>query len=199
MKAAWNYFEAGHGKGPCDGIGAVAKRMADAAIKQGKADIQDAETFYKLASHTDTAVKYVLEPKGNIDDTLRNLPLATIKGTMKVHAVVGQGENTIKVRNTSCYCDDCFTPLDGLFHCACEGWELKNICLEEIEHPNPPPTDDVSDQLAEDISNGTWVAAVYEGRWYVGEVNDVKDTDMIFSQFHGRGIFLQGNLKMAIQ
>ena len=33
VKASWNYFEAGHGKGPCDGIGGTAKRMADEAIK----------------------------------------------------------------------------------------------------------------------------------------------------------------------
>ncbi|WAR07281.1 LOW QUALITY PROTEIN: hypothetical protein MAR_017239 [Mya arenaria] len=32
--ARWNYFEVGHGKGPCDGLGGTVKRMADDAIKQ---------------------------------------------------------------------------------------------------------------------------------------------------------------------
>lgn len=31
IKATWLYFEAGHGKGPCDGVGGTAKRLADMA------------------------------------------------------------------------------------------------------------------------------------------------------------------------
>lgn len=32
----WNFFESGHGKGPCDCIGGTSKRTADLAIKHGK-------------------------------------------------------------------------------------------------------------------------------------------------------------------
>ena len=32
VKASWNYFEAGHGKGPCDGIGGTPKGMAEDAL-----------------------------------------------------------------------------------------------------------------------------------------------------------------------
>lgn len=42
VRATWDYLEAGHGKGPCDGLGASVKRSADNAIKQGKAAIQTA-------------------------------------------------------------------------------------------------------------------------------------------------------------
>ena len=35
-KAAGNYFEVGHRKGPYDGLGVTIKRMADNAIKQRK-------------------------------------------------------------------------------------------------------------------------------------------------------------------
>ena len=38
--AVWNYFEAGHGKGPCDGVGGTEKRMADEAVKTGKVKIK---------------------------------------------------------------------------------------------------------------------------------------------------------------
>ena len=31
----------------------------------------------------------------------------TIKGTMNIHAIVGQGSNTIFVRDVSCYCEVC--------------------------------------------------------------------------------------------
>lgn len=41
MQAQWNFLESGHGKGPCDGLGARVKRAADMAIKQRKATIQD--------------------------------------------------------------------------------------------------------------------------------------------------------------
>ena len=30
----WHYFEKGHGKGPCDGIGGAVKRGAAQAAKQ---------------------------------------------------------------------------------------------------------------------------------------------------------------------
>lgn len=42
VTASWNYFEAGHGKGPCDGVGGSVKRIADEAVQQQKANIQDA-------------------------------------------------------------------------------------------------------------------------------------------------------------
>lgn len=47
MTSTWNYFESGHGKGPYDGLGGTTKRLADEAIKQGKAVIQDARDFYR--------------------------------------------------------------------------------------------------------------------------------------------------------
>ena len=33
LNARWNYFEAGHGKGPCDGLGGTCKRLADEATR----------------------------------------------------------------------------------------------------------------------------------------------------------------------
>lgn len=46
ITCTWNYFESGHGKGPCDGIGGCAKRMASEAVKQQKVQIQDASPFF---------------------------------------------------------------------------------------------------------------------------------------------------------
>ena len=34
IKASWLYFESGHGKSPCDGVGGTAKRLADMAVKR---------------------------------------------------------------------------------------------------------------------------------------------------------------------
>jgi len=44
--ASWHFFESGHGKGPCDGIGGTTQRNADNAVKQGKDLIQDAHDFF---------------------------------------------------------------------------------------------------------------------------------------------------------
>ena len=44
IRATWTYFEAGHGKGPCDGVGAAAKRNADYTVKSGRV-IADAVEF----------------------------------------------------------------------------------------------------------------------------------------------------------
>lgn len=44
--AVWNYFEVGHGKGPCDGVGGSLKRNADRSVKLHKAVIQDAQDFF---------------------------------------------------------------------------------------------------------------------------------------------------------
>ena len=43
------YFEAGHRKAPCDGVGGMAKRMADEAVKTGKVKIQYAVDLYDWA------------------------------------------------------------------------------------------------------------------------------------------------------
>jgi hypothetical protein len=49
ITARWNYFEAGLGKGPCDGLGGTCKRMADGAMRSGKVIIQDAKGFFEWA------------------------------------------------------------------------------------------------------------------------------------------------------
>lgn len=40
-------FEAGHGKGACDGVGGFVKRIADNTVKSGKAVIQSGRDLYK--------------------------------------------------------------------------------------------------------------------------------------------------------
>ena len=45
VTASWGFMEAGHGKGPYDPIGSVAKQKTDQAIKNGKYAIQDARDF----------------------------------------------------------------------------------------------------------------------------------------------------------
>jgi hypothetical protein len=57
--ADWNYFEVGHGKGPCDGIGGTCKRAASEAVKQGKVSIQDARDVFNWATKNEKAISYM--------------------------------------------------------------------------------------------------------------------------------------------
>ena len=44
--ATWNYFEAGHGKGPCDGGGGTTKHLAERTVNSGQQVKQYVEDFY---------------------------------------------------------------------------------------------------------------------------------------------------------
>lgn len=69
--AVWNYFEAGHGKGPCDGVGGSAKRMVDKVVKTGKVKIQDAVDFYdwQRMNENSSSVSYRFYSKEEYSDT----------------------------------------------------------------------------------------------------------------------------------
>ena len=84
----WNYFETGHGKGPCDGLGGTCKRLADQAVRSGKVLIQDAEGFYDWpasSSMTNVTFKYVLSSRCSESEAqAKEKCLQAIKGIMKV-------------------------------------------------------------------------------------------------------------------
>jgi len=51
-EATWAFFERGHGKSVCDGIGGVAKRLADQASKDASVTMNDARDVYNNAWKT---------------------------------------------------------------------------------------------------------------------------------------------------
>ena len=72
-KLTWNFLEAGHGKGPADGIGAAVKRRADDLIAGGK-DIQNAQVlFSELQQETSAIQLFYVEPE-EIDSMDMHLP-----------------------------------------------------------------------------------------------------------------------------
>lgn len=103
---------------------------------------------------------------------------------MKIHAVAGQGNSKVCVRNTSCYCGMCVS-LDSV----CETWRLE--CLTKDKAPARRTLSDENHQL--DSSSNTqqipelsreisysideYVAAHYCNQWYIGEIQDVDDDD----------------------
>ena len=55
----WLYSEAGHGKGPADGIGATVKRMADTHVARGR-NIDSAKDMLAILSDSDTKILHKL-------------------------------------------------------------------------------------------------------------------------------------------
>ncbi|KAL3880396.1 hypothetical protein ACJMK2_032640 [Sinanodonta woodiana] len=134
MKASWLYFEAGHGKGPCDGVGGTAKRLADIAMifsNGGKTQENSALKYIfvpKSKSTEDHTIQYNTKVLFKVE--LSNLVGKQVKGTIQVHAVIPLGEGIIAVRNTSCFCDKCF--VDGQPVPACDGWTVHQMSETNI-------------------------------------------------------------------
>ena len=107
ISATWSFFEAGHGKGPCDGLGGASERMANDAVKHGKTTIQDAADYFKWAANQSetSTVKYIFVAKEKYVVSKEELAiyaqgLLALKGTMKVHKFVGMKQNQVRVRET---------------------------------------------------------------------------------------------------
>ena len=85
----WNFLEAGHGKGPADGVGAAVKRRADDIIAQGK-DIPNAQVLFEELQQQKSAVElFYVEPEDiEAMDMHVSSELQTIPGTMKIHQVM---------------------------------------------------------------------------------------------------------------
>ncbi|KAK3102947.1 hypothetical protein FSP39_015174 [Pinctada imbricata] len=192
VSARWNYFEVGHGKGPCDGLGGTTKRMADEAVRCGKAVIQDANDFFKWASESNMrGVSFVFVSADDcnlMQEVLKPRQLKPLKGTFKLHVVAGMGNSTVCVKDVSCYCQVC---LDG--GVCDEGWRRE--CLQKGTSTNedatkgPVTNEDVTEDIAmentarneqsqtEKVNKDDYVAARYSGKWYVGRVVSVDDAD----------------------
>lgn len=207
VSARWNYLEVGHGKGPCDGLGASAKRAADNAVKQ-QVSVQSASDFYQWATaSTASKVKYILYTETDIEEaqeliSKKEPPLA-VQGTMKIHAVVPIDSRTIATRQLSCNCNSC---LSDVTNTECTGWVVKPIVKDNKSlttaskaavgnhRPVVKPTDNSSKATATDIipeprgsqlghgtssiHSGEWIAAVYDDAWFVGQVTDTDSDDL---------------------
>jgi len=137
-RAIWNYLEAGHGKGACDGAGSGVKRKVTMAAKHGWM-ICDFQSFWEfLCSVTESVMTFLkIDPDDYLDAmndigflremSMRELGIATL-----AHAIsVGKSGSPYSIiwRHLSCTCescldldfDNCCGPTDG---CA---WESKPL------------------------------------------------------------------------
>ncbi len=95
-KTTLNFLEAGHRKGPADGIGAAIKRTADEIVAKGT-DLPDGEVFYEALSKQQSKIKlfHITEKDISEKDMLLPEHLGTVHGTMKIHQVIIEHLNFI--------------------------------------------------------------------------------------------------------
>jgi hypothetical protein len=193
-KASWHYFESGHGKSACDGVGGTTKRNADNAVKQSKAVIQDAMDFFAWASQSDGEIKYHMITQEDYDLSsteieARKEMIKPVKGTLSLHAITNDSNGQLIKRNTSCACEDCFSDIGFNGQSIC-GWDtvdiqkqsesssnLFSVQSDQVGIETAPGTLSITEEAPATYSIGDFVVAVYDLKCYIGKITEIDDAD----------------------
>lgn len=106
---SWNYYEAGHGKGAPDGVGAAMKRNADDLVSDGR-DLLNARNLYDELSPS-TSIKLFLVTAEDIAEIDKLVPssIPPVPGLMNVHQIKCAVDGIIDLFRPSCVCSRCNT------------------------------------------------------------------------------------------
>ena len=120
-------------------------------------------------------LKYIPKEQCEIVGTeIEAISTKTIKGTMTIHAIVGQGSHTIFVGDVSCYCQVCIQ--GGQYN----SWTSEITSTNRNDQPN----DTVTENSTESVTNNetvddtetydTWRLrnCYLRKQWYVGKIVD---------------------------
>ena len=129
VRASWAWLEAGHGKGPCDGVGGSVKKKADNLVKSGHIMKNCAELCTTLRSvQTQFNILQVLEEDvARCQKKVESWSPNAMNGLLEAHAIVPM-DNTLMMRDTSCYHDCCYEG-GGVFHPHCDGWRIVPVAV----------------------------------------------------------------------
>ncbi|CAC5358762.1 unnamed protein product [Mytilus coruscus] len=137
ITASWHYFDAGHGKGPCDGVDGTAKRLADMVVRQQKVVIPSPVVFFNWGKSQETShITYIFVPKSKCQSANNEM----------------KEWNSVAVKST----------IDGRFHPACDGW--RSVSLEGKQNRNAPQTETNEVELQADEPQEDEVEPQEEGR-----------------------------------
>ena len=183
INATWQFFESGHGKGPCDGVGGSVKRSADLAVKQGKL-IQTVSDLFKWGIEQESSeVDFLMVTKDEVraaNEELVTFGATPVKGTMKLHSVMPISPTEILIRETSCFQPCCWE--DGNFTPTCNGWNRRTARklhqgedhqgasdLETTGNPEEHEQEAVNErETGPKFFN--FVVALYDRQAYVGKI-----------------------------
>ena len=130
--------------------------MADDAVKHGKTTIQGATGYFKWAANQSetSTVKYIFVAKEKYvsqeELAIYAQGLLTLKGTMKVHCVVGIKQNQVQVRKTSCFWAACCQKEYNKCQ-MCAGWT--EHLLKKDTHDKTTISNDDKDKDKEEPRN----------------------------------------------
>lgn len=108
MPAEWHFFASSHGKGGCDGVGAILKRGARRASLQVNAEnrIDTPKTLFTWSAKYCKETAVFFSSKENYEKTAVDLQsrfkhCKTIKGTLQYHAIIPQTDGSFILKFTS--------------------------------------------------------------------------------------------------
>lgn len=84
---SWNFLEAGHWKGPADGIGGAIERVADAFIANGGIITNAKSLMSAISWKTKVEMFDIQESEITIIERVTPSNLSAVPGTMKLHQV----------------------------------------------------------------------------------------------------------------
>ena len=148
IRATWTWLEAGHGKGPCDGIGGGLKRKLDNLGKGGHI-IRGIDELIQLNS---TPINMTLLPVTSEDVDERRLQIEAwvkppIHGLMKKHACIAVPGGVV-VRDISCFAPCCRESPTWL------GWKKFNIAVRgDMPQSSSPDSSSSSEESSRSKSS----------------------------------------------
>lgn len=104
--ASWSFFEASHGKGAADGVGAAVKRTLDGFVSHGT-DIPNANTAFKMLKESEKMTKMFFISAEEIKVMQQKVrdDLIALPGTMRVHQIITTAKlGSVLYRDLSCFC-----------------------------------------------------------------------------------------------
>ena len=159
VSATWEFLEAGHGKGPCDGVGASLKKQAEISVKRGRV-IKCASEFVYWANTEQTTIEVFEITERDISSAAAKLKNSEyVKGISSAHSI-RPGATHVVMRETSCY-DDCCRHEPTITH------EWQKTSIRVVTAQKPSATRKVS------RSNSKSVSQIPE------EVNTVMDSQLV--------------------
>lgn len=124
LHATWNWLEAGHGKGCCDGVGGSVKSKADNLVKAGS-NIRNPKELASVLSSSDILPTVIYVPRKDIEKRrgqIEKWDITQVKGIMKYHTVVPI-RGMLHFRELSCFEACCHKAKKP----GCQGWDISGI------------------------------------------------------------------------
>ncbi|KAI4798075.1 hypothetical protein KUCAC02_023592 [Chaenocephalus aceratus] len=176
----WNFFEASHGKGAPDGVGAALKRTADMLISHGQ-DIKNARELFDALLETNTSIKLFFVNSETVEQALERMPsnLTAVPGTMRIHQLVTLAPGEIVSRDVSCMCST-----QKQLRCECWNTQhfsfLKKVPVAVSQRPTQIQWEDTE-------VLGQWCVVTYDKDLYPGIILAVDETQVQVKCMHRVG------------